>query len=474
MTDISPRERLLARIAAVQATRARRIDLQAGLCALAVICATFAASSAGYVPVVDFNMVHRLNAGQGRDPLAIVGTLADVLAAAVAFLALAQNRLRPGLVAIASIAYCGYSLLSLSWGIFSIPAAGEGVKGIAFVLAIPFCIEVLGPRRAAECVFVTLLAIMLGSAFLCLSDKRFATDGYAVVHYEWRSASDVLGWRGMFVQKNWLAMGCLSTLLFQVITFRQFRRSPVYWFLGALVLFLLVESRGKTAEMVAVVSMGSLAILFFNRRYIKIDLPIVVTLTIGLIIAFVAACYSGMILKGFDWTFTGRTVIWQEYWKLGTQRPWFGYGAGGTWQEDEIFGEIRQNAKGMTSPHNAYLSMLFSGGIALIATFAFWLFAIMREVVSGIGDWYRRAVTFFAMVAGLLLAMFEAMFTPNIAVSFAAYILFFGLIYMREVRDSVPQQPAAPSPVGPRARIRRAPVAARTGGAATPVRRQSP
>ena len=216
----------------------------------------------------------------------------------------------------------------------------------------------------------------------------------------------------------------------------------------------------------SIVTIASVALLFINRRYLGFHIPVVAVLATGLLIAFVAACYSGLILKGFDWTFTGRSVIWREYWKLSLQRPWFGYGFGGTWQEDEIFGELRQNAKGMTSAHNAFLAVLFNGGIALMGVFALWLFAIIREIVSCSSDWYSKVAAFFAVIAGLLLAMFEAMFSPNIAVSFAAFILFFGLIYMREVSRTAPPL-AAPSPAGSRGRLRPAPIPGRTTPAAT-------
>ena len=471
MTDLRPRDRLLARIASMQATRARGIDFTAGLCAVALVCATFAASGASYTPVVDFNMAHRLSTGLIRDPLSIIGTLGTGLSGLIALLALAQGRIRPTLIALASIAFCAYTLLSITWGVFSISAAGEGIKGIAFVIAIPYCIETLGPRRSAVCVLYTLLAILLGSAFLCVTDKRFATDGYAVVHLEWRSTSDVLGWRGLFTQKNWLAMSCLSTLLFQIFTFRQFRRSLSYWFLAALTLVLLYESKGKTAELVSLIVLGSVTVLFINRRFFRIDMRVIVFLGIGLLLAFIFASYTGMILKGFDWTFTHRLGIWEEYWKLSTQRPFFGYGSGGTWQEDEIFGELRQNAKGMTSAHNSYLAMLFSGGFTALALFALWLFAVLREVFTGSADWYSKVVAFFAVVGGLLLAMFEAMFSPNIANSFAAFILFFGLTYMRGAGPAPPPRAAAPARVAPRARARRPTDAPQPAATASPARR---
>ena len=472
MTDLSPRERLLTRIAAMQAARARGVDFSAGLCAVALICMTFAASGASYTPVVDFSMVHRLNAGLTRDPLAIIGTIGTGLSGVIALLAIAQNRIRPTLIALTSIAFCAYSTLSIAWGVFSISSLGEGIKGIAYVIAIPYCIQSLGPRRAAVCLLYTLVAILVGSGALCLTDKRFATDGYAVVHFEWRSTSDVLGWRGLFTQKNWLAMSCLSTLLFQIFTFRQFRRSPTYWLLTAITLVLLYESKGKTAEMVSAIVLSAVAVLFINRRFFKIDMRVVVFLGIGLTLAFIAAAYTGLILKGFDWTFTHRTIIWQEYWKLSTQKPVFGYGSGGTWQEDEIFGELRQNAKGMTSAHNSYLAMLFSGGFTVLALFALWLFAILREIFAGGADWYSKVVAFFAIVAGLILAMFEAMFSPNIANSFAAFILVFGITYMRAVTPAASAQPTVSAPQRPVARTRRPPGAPPSAATASPRRRR--
>ena len=121
----------------------------------------------------------------------------------------------------------------------------------------------------------------------------------------------------------------------------------------------------------------------------------------------------------------------------------------------------------MTSAHNSYLAMLLSGGFTALSLFALWLLAVLREVFVGMADWNSRVVAVFAIIAGLMLAMFEAMFSPNIAVSFAAYILFFGITYMRAT------SPAPPPRTLMRARLRPAP-RLRRPSVATPATPQRP
>jgi O-antigen ligase len=451
MTDLSPRERRLARIAAAHAARSRGIGLVGWLCGAALVLGAFAAAGAAYEPVVDFNMAHRMNIGLVRDPTSLIGSAASVVCLIVAIVAIAQGRFKPTWLNMTTIAYCAYGLISLTWGIFAIQAASIFLKGIVYIIAIPFCIQNLGVRRAANCVMFTLGVILVVSLILCLTNRRFATDGFNLDHLMYRKAYEVPGWRGLFVTKNFLAMFCAMTIFFILFNGGQFNIYAVSLPLLILAAFLLYMSKGKTSTTSTIAVIALWAILLVNRRVTKLDgrLPFLFVMLAAAVVVSLAV--SGKILQHFDWTFTGRTTIWRGYWNLSLIRPWFGFGAGPTWQEDELFGDIRQNALGMTSTHDAYLGVLFTGGWVGVSLFAAWFAAVIQRIVSANQDRDRQAVVALALFGAALLAVFETDFSPNPAQSYSAFIIIFMLqaldVSAQSARSAIPDgEPSAPAP----------------------------
>ena len=407
-------------------------EVQWILCALMLSFSLFAASGATYSPIVDFSMAHRLNADISRDPLAIIGTLASLFSLAVSLMAILQNRWRPTLLSISAIIFCLYSAASLSWGIFSWPALGETLKGILYIIAVPCAIQELGFRRSANIALATIFIILAVSIILCVTDARFSADGLITKRTKFDLHSFILGWRGLFIQKNWLAMFCLSSIMFFIFTYKQFVFNVFYWIALAMAVYLLIQSHGKTSESIALLTIFIFIFGNINRRTLNLDMKFVSLGIVAIFFVFAALSLSGVLFSRFDWTFTGRSGIWQEYWKLGMDAPYFGHGSGDVWKRDELFNEIRQNADGMTSAHNAFLGVFFTRGLAGLAIMIVWIFSICRSIITTTADAYSKFAAWLALSAALMCSMLEAMFSPNISTSISAYIIVFGLFYMND------------------------------------------
>jgi O-antigen ligase len=324
---------------------------------------------------------------------------------------------------------------------------------------LSYCIRSLGVKRASQCILLVIFSILLFSLYLIVHDKRFASDGFAYIPNQ--ASSDVYGWRGLFSQKNFLAQFCLSSICFLFFSYQELRKNLLYWAAVALCTLLLIKSRGKTSLIIAGFVVMSIGVLTINRLKFKLDVKIVYFLAACGFVVISYLIYTGAILSKFDWTFTGRTKIWAEFWKLGLDKPIFGHGGGDTWKLDDVFGEIRQNARGMASTHDSFLSILFYYGFVGVAIAIGWIISILQSIAANRANPYKKTVAFFTLIAVLGISVFEASISPNISGAMGPWVLLFEILAMGVAQPAMaraaPQRAAVRS--RPKPRLRKKPEA---------------
>ena len=103
---------------------------------------------------------------------------------------------------------------------------------------------------------------------------------------------------------------------------------------------------------------------------------------------------------GINITFSGRTTVWREAFKLILEHPFLGYGAYGA----QI---VVPWSHGMNYAHNEFVQRLLDGGIVLCAAYILMLFFMVRAA-GGVRGQKNRAVVNTLMMSMLLVMLFES------------------------------------------------------------------
>jgi exopolysaccharide production protein ExoQ len=119
---------------------------------------------------------------------------------------------------------------------------------------------------------------------------------------------------------------------------------------------------------------------------------------------------DALLALGRDPTFTNRTRIWQLALEYIAKRPWFGYGFGAFWRDQNADAQIFWTALGFKTPHahNSWLEMALGIGVvgAGVAALA-WLAAFYRTL--------RVAAAPHAEHVAFCLALLAAIFFENLS-----------------------------------------------------------
>jgi len=194
-------------------------------------------------------------------------------------------------------------------------------------------------------------------------------------------------WRGAFTDKNELGMACGEAIMLSVYAF--YRRLGLRWmsvFTIAVNLVLLYGSESKTPVVFMAAALYAALVIMALRRRSAAGLMVgyallVFGLAAGGLLA--AGWKDALLALGRDPTFTNRTRIWQLALDYIAHRPWFGYGFGAFWREQNPEAQVFWTALGFKTPHahNSWLELALGLGIVGTGLVALaWLAAFYRTL----------------------------------------------------------------------------------------------
>lgn len=221
-------------------------------------------------------------------------------------------------------------------------------------------------------------------------------------------------WRGMEVQKNWLAQNSLYCLLSSIVFFNldKTRYTKIY---DAVLLFLslLIIYKAHSSTMLIVVVIIAFTGLMFKIESIFSKLKIgrsLLGLTFLFILSFsiIFLIFSSEIFAlipgyfGKDLTLSGRVDIWKFAWDDIEKKMFLGYGFATYWimgsSRIEIFASYFEGFM-VNEAHNGYLEIILQLGVV---GFIFFLFPIIAYV-------YRM----FKLNSNLAILIFISIITLN-------------------------------------------------------------
>lgn len=178
------------------------------------------------------------------------------------------------------------------------------------------------------------------------------------------------GKAGFLLGGNYNGMGprCLVALATNMLCYRHGRVYAVnFWFLYVVSVFTVLFVGSMTSSVCLVILLG----LWGGAKWLKWRRGLIWTFFAFYMLAQIAVVFVSTnleqypVLKDFvedtlqkDFTFTRRTVIWEECQRIVPQSPWVGYGVqDNEWNNEHIDGP---------GPHNFVYRMLVDGGFPLL------------------------------------------------------------------------------------------------------------
>lgn len=221
-------------------------------------------------------------------------------------------------------------------------------------------------------------------------------------------------WRGMEVQKNWLAQNSLYCLLSSIVffSFDKTRLTKLYDSLLILISVLIIYKAHSSTNLIAVIIIVFMGIVFQIETVFKklgigrsiLGLMFLFILTFSGIFFIFSSEIFGLIpgYFGKDLTFSGRVDIWEFVWNDIEKRFLLGYGFATYWimgsSRLEIFASYFEGFV-VNSAHNGYLEIILQLGFL---GFMFFLFPIIAYI-------YRM----FKLNSNLAILIFISIITLN-------------------------------------------------------------
>lgn len=196
-------------------------------------------------------------------------------------------------------------------------------------------------------------------------------------------------WRGLWLEKNGLGNTMVMATGVMVAAGVMVPERRRLWFaLTAIPLALIILSTSKTALIVLVLSMASLAFVAMVkagplRAVIVTWLAVVGVIAAALLIITQTELFFELL--GKDATLTGRTEIWSGVIEQMAGHPWRGFGYGAVWDDPSFTGPkawIGHQAKFIpANAHSGWLEIYISLGLGGVILFAAWLAQVWGQAL---------------------------------------------------------------------------------------------
>jgi O-antigen ligase len=221
-------------------------------------------------------------------------------------------------------------------------------------------------------------------------------------------------WRGMEVQKNWLAQNSLYCLLSSIVffSFDKTRYTKLYDSVLILISVLIIYKAHSSTNLIAVIIIVFMGIVFQIESIFKnlgigrsiLGLTFLFILTFSGIFLIFSSEIFGLIpgYFGKDTTLSGRVDIWNFVWNDIEKRFLLGYGFATYWimgsSRLEIFASYFEGFV-VNSAHNGYLEIILQVGFL---GFIFFLFPVIAYI-------YRM----FKLNSNIAIMIFVSIMTLN-------------------------------------------------------------
>lgn len=258
-------------------------------------------------------------------------------------------------------------------------------------------------------------------------------------------------WRGLWLEKN--GLGNTMVMAAGVMTAAGVmvpERRRLWFALTAIPLALIVLSTSKTALIVLVLSMASMAFVALVkagplRAVIVTWLAVVGVIAAALLIITQTEFFFELL--GKDATLTGRTEIWSGVMEQMADHPWRGFGYGAVWDDPSVTGPkawIGHQAKFIpANAHSGWLEIYISLGLGGVILFAAWLLQV----------WAQSLWASYTSVSAWLLMPFMTSYTVTMlseSVSMNWHDLRWILFVALALKLALGERPVAPvSPSAP-------------------------
>lgn len=202
-------------------------------------------------------------------------------------------------------------------------------------------------------------------------------------------------WRGMEVQKNWLAQNSLYCLLSSIVLFKfdKTRYTKLYDSVLILTSVLIIYKAHSSTNLIAVIIIVFMGFIFQTESVFKtlgigrsiLGLTFLFILTFGGIFLIFSSEIFGLIpgYFGKDTTLSGRVDIWNFVWNDIENRFFLGYGFATYWimgsSRLEIFASYFEGFV-VNSAHNGYLEIILQVGFIGFIFFLFPIFAYIYRM----------------------------------------------------------------------------------------------
>jgi O-antigen ligase len=226
-------------------------------------------------------------------------------------------------------------------------------------------------------------------------------------------------WIGLFGTKNGFGAQIAFTFPFILVAStgsRRRRMLGVVLVTGTLVLLYKVSSRTST---VAVgLQLVTFAVLKLRARAGSVRPLRPTRIAAGLLTGSVSiALLIRLLGSSVDTSFSNRTLIWPELWRVFRSEWFHGFGANGFWSGSKGYllrsQVLSGNASGMVTAHNGYLQeALALGVLGLLASISLSVVLLLRGIrVFGRGENRSSPLVLLVAIVVVVQNMMEAMFT---------------------------------------------------------------
>jgi exopolysaccharide production protein ExoQ len=200
-------------------------------------------------------------------------------------------------------------------------------------------------------------------------------------------------WRGIFIQKNFLARSMvLATLIFLIVTPKSNKEKYFFWGASILAVSLVILSTSKTGILVLLFLAPLTTIylrIFRLSSVVLIPLLLSIFLSVGGLITWgLSNAESILVTLGKNPSLSGRTVLWSALIDKIQERPLLGYGYVGFWQDKAAGSTYVGKVFGTTyippHSHNGFLELVLAFGLLGALLFSLSLISVVRRALIAV------------------------------------------------------------------------------------------
>jgi len=298
-----------------------------------------------------------------------------------------------------------YALVSVSWSEYQGVSLKRWIRAIGDILMVLLILTENDEEETIERMFRRCIIILIPLSLVFI--KYFRHIG---VVYSYDGSEET--WIGVTRHKNSLGEICAFFSIF--LLWRMFKSWPkiklIDGTLMLLTLFLLLGTPSRSATSIGVFLLGSLLLIGVTyltkdkksiRKFLYLSMLFIIIIQ-GIFVtvldkSLIPAFFS---VAGRSATLTGRTDLWGELIKIGSQRPILGHGFGGFW-----LGNLTHNLWDIfswqpTAGHNGYIDAFLDLGLVGLFLLVIFIIRSYKKMLNSIENKSisKLEITIFIMI----------------------------------------------------------------------------